>query len=416
MRACRTRLKGGIANLAFVLTGFALAIRCPGADEVAPPAPLVVTNYVLVTNVVVVTVTNQVLATNIASGANSRAETPAKSDLPDLSWVPPTDDFDWIQLKSGEWLKGRIKAMQEREIEFDSEELNDLSYDWKDIRQLRSPHTLDVLFVGGKKMSGPVMATPEQIVVFGGVMPLVFPRDGLQSLTRGGKGEVNYWSGRASAGLTFRAGNTEQVESSAQVNLQRRTPGTRFSLDYIGNISSTDGVESANNHRASAEFDLWLSRRFYLVLPDVEYYKDPFQNLTHRITLGLGAGYDLVDRPNVEWSITAGPAYQQSWFDSSQPGEPTRKGSAALTFSTHFKWDITRRVKVLLDYSGQYTSREVGETTHHSVNTLSIELTKRFDLDVTFTWDRISSPKTSADGTKPKPDDFRLVVGLGVDF
>ena len=59
---------------------------------------------------------------------------------------------------------------------------------------------------------------------------------------------------------------------------------------------------------------------------------------------------------------------------------------------------------------------EVGETTHHSVSTLSLELTKRFDLDVSFIWDRITNPKVGADGVQPKPDDFRLVVGLGVDF
>jgi hypothetical protein len=47
---------------------------------------------------------------------------------------------------------------------------------------------------------------------------------------------------------------------------------------------------------------------------------------------------------------------------------------------------------------------------------LSLELTKRFDLDVSFVWDRISNPKVGADGVEPKPDDFRLVVGLGVDF
>ena len=198
--------------------------------------------------------------------------------------------------------------------------------------------------------------------------------------------------------------------------MQRRTPATRLSLDYIGNVSSADGAESANNHRVNTEFDLWLSRRFYLVLPSAEYYKDPFQNLEHRVTAGVGVGYDLIDRPNLEWNITSGPAYQYAWFDSAEPGEPTEKGAAALTFGSRLTWDITHRIKWILEYRGQYTSREVGETTHHGVSTLSLELTKRFDLDVSFVWDRISNPKVGSDLVEPKPDDFRLVVGLGVDF
>ena len=371
------------------------------------------TNYVVVTNIVVVT--NYVIAANTAPGAASLAVGRTNSLLPDLNWVPPVDDFDWIQFKSGEWLKGRIKAMQERQLEFDSEKFNDLTFDWKDIRQVRSSRALDLLFVDGRKMSGPVTITPEQVAVGGGE-PQVFPRDQLQSLTPGGSRERDYWSGMMSLGLTMRAGNTEQAEYNAQARLQRRTPATRISLDYIGNISSINGVENANNNRVNTEFDLWLSQRFYLILPSVEYYQDPFQNLEHRVTAGAGAGYNLIDHPNLEWNISTGPAYQYAWFESSEPGEPTRKGTVALMFGSRFDWDITQRIELILEYRGQYTSREVGETTHHAVGTLSLELTKRFDLDVSLIWDRISNPKVGSNGVQPKPDDFRLVVGLGTHF
>jgi hypothetical protein len=47
---------------------------------------------------------------------------------------------------------------------------------------------------------------------------------------------------------------------------------------------------------------------------------------------------------------------------------------------------------------------------------LSIDLNKRLTLDVSGIWDRISDPKVGANLVQPKPDDFRLVVGLGVHF
>jgi YD repeat-containing protein len=380
----------------------------------APTAvPGVATNYVLVTNVVVVT--NYVITTQVVLTTNAVVFGRTNSALPELSWVPPEDSFDWIQLKSGEWLKGRLKAMQERKLEFDSDELNDLTFDWKDIRQVRSPRTLDVLSVDGKKVSGPVTITPEQATV-GGAEPRVIPYDQIQSVTPGGTRERNFWSGKTSLGLTVRAGNTKQVEYNAQGRLQRRTPATRLSLDYIGNVSSIEGVESANNHRVNTEFDLWLSRRLYLQLPFAEYYTDPFQNLAHRLTAGVGVGYDLIDRPKLNWNITTGPAYQYAWFESAEAGEPLQKGTAALTFGSRFDWDITHRIKWIVEYRGIFTSKEVGETTHHGVSTLSLELTKRFDLDVSLVWDRITNPKIGLDLIQPKPDDFRLVVGLGVDF
>jgi putative salt-induced outer membrane protein YdiY len=354
--------------------------------------------------------------TSLRAAAEGGVESSAlsRSALPDLSWVPPQDSFDWVQLRSGEWLKGRIKAMQGRELEFESEELDDLTFDWRDIRQLRSPRRIDVLLVDGERLSGPVIVTPSEIRV-GDTEPLSHPRHQLQSLTPGG-GRRDYWSGDVSAGLTLRAGNSEQVEYNAQVRVQRRTPGTRLSLDYIGNISYVESRLNANNHRVNTEFDLWLSQSLYLILPFAEYYKDIFQNLQHRYTGGVGVGYDIIDRHDLEWTVTAGPAYQYSIFDSVAPGQDESQGSAALAFGTRFDWDITRRVELLLEYRGQLTSREIGETTHRGVVTFSVDITRRFDLDVSLVWDRISNPKVDADGTQSKPDDFRLMVGLGVDF
>jgi hypothetical protein len=71
---------------------------------------------------------------------------------------------------------------------------------------------------------------------------------------------------------------------------------------------------------------------------------------------------------------------------------------------------------LILEYRGQYTSQEVGETFHHGVTTLSIDLTKRLDLDVSFIWDRVQNPKEDSSGETPKQDDLQLILGLGVRF
>jgi len=399
---------------AMIAAAMIVALHTVAAESITNTNTVVVTNQVVVTNYVVVHITNQVLATNLSSLASTPAPERKPTDLPPLDWVPPVDGFDWVQLKSGEWLKGEIRAMQDRKLDFESDELDILTFDWKDVRQLRSARYVDILFEDGTQAHGRVVVTPE-LVRMKNDESAVFPRAPLLSMTPGGS-RRNYWSGKASLGLTVRSGNTDQVEYNAQARLQRRTPATRLTLDYLGNVSRLDGVESANNHRVNSEFDVWLSRRLYLVVPYLEYYKDPFQNLEHRLTTGIGAGYDIIDRSGLEWNVTAGPAYQQVWFESALPGEPTEKRNAALTFGSRLDWDITSRVDLILEYRGQYTSQQVGETTHHGVGTVSLEVTKRIDLDVSLVWDRISNPKVGADGIEPKPDDFRLVVGLGIDF
>jgi hypothetical protein len=252
------------------------------------------------------------------------------NQLPDLNWVPPPDAYDWIQLKSGEWLKGRIKAMQEWDLEFDSEELDTITFDWYEIRQLRSAENFNVLLGSVKHqrkesdlLYGRITATPQELTVSRGGISTTVDRSKIQSFTRGGS-LINKWTGRGSFGLTIRDGNSDQLQYNATLNLQRRTPDTRFSFDYLGNLSEVEGTKITENHRVNSAFDVWLSKRAYLIVPFGEYYNDQFQNIDYRVSIGIGLGYYLIRNLTVEWNVTAGPAYQhRKYYSVSVDGEET---------------------------------------------------------------------------------------------
>ena len=89
------------------------------------------------------------------------------------------------------------------------------------------------------------------------------------------------------------------------------------------------GVETEDNHRFSGQFDYFLSRRLYARVPDIEYFRDPLQNLNHRLTIGAGVGYDLIQPPRTEWNVTVSPSWQHNWFDSVPAGESTTADSVA---------------------------------------------------------------------------------------
>jgi hypothetical protein len=66
-----------------------------------------------------------------------------------LDWIPPEsirDGFDWEQLKSGEWLKGHLKYVQEKKVEFDSDELEEMTLKSKDVRKIYTARRMDVKF------------------------------------------------------------------------------------------------------------------------------------------------------------------------------------------------------------------------------------------------------------------------------
>jgi len=323
---------------------------------------------------------------------------------------------DWIQIKSGEWLRGRIKSLQDDRLDFDSEELNLLSFDWKNIYTLRSPRLQSVGIENLERVDGSVFVTTNEVQVFTPTTTNTYPRSDLLAITPTGDRELDKWSGKLSAGVSFRSGNTHETDINTHAELNRRTPDSRLRLDYLGNYGKVNCVETYDNHRAIGQFDYFFSRRLYMRLPDVEYYRDPLQNLEHRLTIGGGVGYDLVKTPRTEWNLTLGPAWQRNWFASVPDGESPIADSGTLVISMHFDSELTRQLDFIFDYRGQATGKRTGDTTHHAVTTLEFEIRHRLKLDLSFVWDHITSPQTESGGATPTPDDFRLITSIGFGF
>ncbi|MBW2380928.1 MAG: hypothetical protein JRG70_15490 [Deltaproteobacteria bacterium] len=60
----------------------------------------------------------------------------AQEDLPQSYMIQFGDEFDWVRLASGEWLRGNLERMRDGSLSFDSSELKLLTYDWKKVQEL----------------------------------------------------------------------------------------------------------------------------------------------------------------------------------------------------------------------------------------------------------------------------------------
>ena len=341
-----------------------------------------------------------------------------------ITWqVPPEDDdeFDWMQLYSGEWLKGEIISLQADSLTFDSEEMDELSFDWEDVHFLISPHVNTLVFDDGvtrEEVYGVLRITRETVTINNNPSTARQRKD-LFGIISGEPTELNYWSGKFSVGVTLRGGNTDEVEFNNRMALARITPATRMTLGYQGNYGKTDEVETANNHRGTITADVFLTRKLFVRTPFAEYYRDLFQNLSHQATVGAGAGYDIFNRFNssdVEWSVTLGPAYHHRWYESVAVGERTDDGGAVLAAGTRFNWDITKRVEFTLDHRSLIAASSSVSTTHHTELIWEIEVTDIIDLDTSFIWDYTENPTADESGNTPEQSDYRLVLSLGIDF
>ena len=333
-------------------------------------------------------------------------------------WQPPPpmpDEWDWIQLTSGEWLKGEIIAMYDEDLEFDSDELDELTLDWEDIQEVRSGGTMQIGFLDDIIATGKLFVDGDTVRVMG-AEDQTFSRSSVLTITAGAPKESNYWSGKITLGANIRGGNTEQTEISSMATFKRRTPKNRINFDYMGNFNRTFGDVAADNQRMTAGWNRYISKRFFWSPVQGEYYRDPFQNIASRWSLGMGLGYTLKDTSKIDWEVTGSVAYQITQFDDVLEGEPNSADTPALAFGTIFDNEITKSIDFIFDYRFFIVNEESGTYTHHLLTGLEFELTSLLDFDVTLVWDRIQDPKENSDGTFPEQDDFRLTFGLGIDF
>lgn len=351
--------------------------------------------------------------TNAAPAAASSFTTATNT-----SWQPPEvgkGGFDWLQLKSGEWLKGHLKYLRNKKVLFESDELEELSFELKKVRYLSSAEPMFTQFDGRDPVYGTVVLGTNRVEV-AGPEQVDLPRDQLTGITPGGKREIDFWSGKLNVGVNLQSGNTKQATYNASGELARRTPATQFLLSYLGNYSQIEGAPSANNHRVNLAYDIRLNRDWFLRPVQMEYYRDPLANIAHRGTAGVGIGYYIFDRDNLEWKVAAGPGYQRTHFETVAPGDSQNASTAAGMLQSEFDADITKRLTFIQTFAATAASEEAGLYSHHFVTTLEFEIKRYLDLNVSFVWDYLQNPQPEGNGVVPVRSDFRLILGVGVKF
>ena len=330
---------------------------------------------------------------------------------------PSKDNKDWVQLKSGEWLRGNMDLFRDLKMEFDSDELDDLVLDWEDITGFRMPREMTFVFNGQRIYTGSASMRDGMIRINTDSGPRDFPRKELLSIIEGIPRERNFWSAKAGIGYTQRAGNTEQIDLSTRLFIKREATRSRLSLEHKGEFSEVRSTETVNNQKGNALFDLFISRKFYITAASFEYYSDKFQNIEYRNTSGAGVGYYIFRQSNVDLSVGIGGAYQVTRFLSVEEGEDIKQKSGSVIPSTDLDWDITKDIEWELEYSSRLGVPDLKTSTHHAASHISIDFYKDiFELTFSVVWDRVDNPKAFEDGTVPKKDDVKIVFGFGLDL
>jgi len=335
-------------------------------------------------------------------------------------WAPPEpkpEQRDWVMLTSGEWLWGDITLFQDKDLYFDSEKLDDLTLDWDDVAAIRSARVLTYTFTGERLATGTAVMEEGTIRVRTSAGVETFSRKDLLKIIEGELSELNFWSLRASVGLTTRAGNADQTDLNTVVKIRREATRTRVDLDYNANFSKIDSVATIDNQRFSGGWNIIVKRGFFVSPLQGELYRDKFQNVDIRGTIGAGLGIYVVRSGDLEWNVQIGGSYRETHYVSVEAGQSGKDETGAVVPATALEWDITDDIELDTSYYAQIGVPDAKDSTHHMQIFLSVDLFGDLvDLTANLTWDRVENPKANAEGITPERDDYRFALGLGVDL
>ena len=325
-------------------------------------------------------------------------------------------DADWVQLKSGEWLRGRIIAMQDFRLEFYSDELKKLTVKWRNVKYIKTSAPYKLRFEDQTRVVGAIEITPEEVHVITDYDDQTFDRNSLLTIASGKETESSLWTYNITVSVNLRRGNTDQTDLTSKIGTKRQTEFSRVTIDYLGNFTEVRETETVNNHRLTSAYNVFFGRHLFLTPVVAEYYRDPFQNIARRVYVGAGLGYWLIKNIYTEWDVGGGPAYQSTTFDSVQPGQAPEENTLTLILSTRFNSRLNSIVNLEGFYIATLGDNSTGNYTHHSMFTVKTELKDELYLDVSFAWDRTRQPVENADGVVPEQDDFKILVGLRYDY
>ena len=122
------------------------------------------------------------------------------------------------------------------------------------------------------------------------------------------------------------------------MTLHRKTEADRFSLGYQFNYAHEKDAITVRNHYGYLKYDYFFTKRFYGYL-GMDLLSDTFRDLTLRIAVGPGVGYQVWDDAIKSLSVEAGLSYVN---ETHKVGED--KDFLTARLGADFRYKITRLI------------------------------------------------------------------------
>jgi putative salt-induced outer membrane protein YdiY/sRNA-binding regulator protein Hfq len=252
------------------------------------------------------------------------------SKIKKISTAAPVE----VHLQSGEVLKGQLKEGEDGQVIIErSGERETTSVDWKKVASINPP--------------------------------------------------VSKWTGSITLGANSQTGNTRRNGVSLVFDASRKTETDRFSLGYQFNYAHEEDALTARNHYGYIKYDYFFTKRLYGYF-GMELLSDTFRDLSLRLAVGPGVGYQVWDDPIKSLAVEGGLSYVN---ETHKVGPD--KDFLAVRLGANFRYKITKLIGFTdkltlyprLDNIGRYLLRNEAALTAPVGSGLALRLANILDRD-----------------------------------
>ncbi len=311
---------------------------------------------------------------------------------------------DQLIMKNGDVITGDITRISADEVLIKPSYSGKFEVDIADVVSIEADKEFEVRLADGSEFNAQFAGARdgEQVLIVDGSPMIV----GITDVAEAKQPEAFYDRvSHLDVNATFNGGNTDSQSTLVFADTKLKFGAHRHLGKLTIRRDETDGISTKKQDLFNYQYN-WLFNDPWYVGATTTYERDPIRDLSHRYTLGVLAGRDLLDDSNRFLTISVGAGYSDQ-----QIGDVSDSGSVGL-------WNLS--------YEHDFRGGDISFYHNHNLTyQFYAEKNAIFKSNTGFQFDIISDIYTKISlrydyETQPaagaSKDDTTLAIGVGAEF
>lgn len=247
---------------------------------------------------------------------------------------------DIVYFDNGDRLSGDIASLIDNKLTLENTPVGKIEIDTNKIKTFSTDEPIDIYFLDGESEKSMIEQSEEGRVAVKNKESDEIKQVVISDIFRIGPiDDTVVWSGNVRSGLNGSNGNSDTLNFNAGLNLQRKSPRDRTTLNGEYIFQQSDGETDENKWFADLKYDYFITDDLYsFSLFRIE--QDDASDLDLRTILSAGLGHQWIERKDLKFATEAGVSWLYEDFST---GMSDNKISARLAYL--YENDLWEKVK-----------------------------------------------------------------------